>query len=426
MSIEIPLVEERASLARDFAFSRSASFAPAFALLMAPMAFAIAMTVDYSRKAQLTESIRSAADSALLAGARLNDADALRLATVQRYFDTQVPEVLKSKVSSSFTIDPAATKITGQIHVDIPTIFASILGSSASRVRLDVGVAIAKAQITALDVVMCIDATGSMSQTLNAVKTNATNFEANLNAELTKRGVRKFDLMRVRVIYYRDYGGNSNVKGAKMTVVDPSTGKSKSITTADPTYWNYVGDQPPLKASSFFPLPSQKAAFQTYVNPEAASGGGDLPESGLECVNEAMNSAWSKPGTTPVEIGKKLEATYPVIVVWTDAAAHRPSYSVSLKNPSYPVAADMPRNYIDLKKKWDNAAIINQNNKLLIFFGNPNLSSNDIDGKADGWQQLSSWTGFMVGGTLTQGNAQMVARLADAIASKVTMPTLTQ
>ena len=86
----------------------------------------------------------------------------------------------------------------------------------------------------------------------------------------------------------------------------------------------------------------------------------------------------------------------------------------------------MPRNYIDLKKKWDNAAIINQNNKLLIFFGNPNLSSNDIDGKADGWQQLSSWTGFMVGGTLTQGNAQMVARLADAIASKVTMPTLTQ
>ena len=74
---------------------------------------------------------------------------------------------------------------------------------------------------------MCIDATGSMSQTLNAVKTNASNFEANLNAELTKRGVRKFDLMRVRVIYYRDYGGNSNVKGAKMTVVDPSTGKSK-------------------------------------------------------------------------------------------------------------------------------------------------------------------------------------------------------
>ena len=62
-------------------------------------------------------------------------------------------------------------------------------------------------------------------------------------------------------------------------------------------------------------------------------------KSGLECVNEAMNSAWSKPGTTPVEIGKKLEATYPVIVVWTDAAAHRPSYSVSLKNPSYPVAA---------------------------------------------------------------------------------------
>lgn len=411
---------------RDLASSTSASFAPAFALMIVPTTFAMAMSVDYTRKAQLREAVRSAADSALLAGARLNDADALRIATVQRYFEAQVPETLKDKVNSSFSMDAGATKITGKITIDIPTLFAGILGSAASREHLDVAVAIAKPQTTALDVVMCIDATGSMSQTLNAVKTNASNFEANLSAELTKRSVRKFDLMRVRVIYYRDYGGNSNVKGSKITVIDPATGKSKSITTSDPTYWTYVGDRPPLKASGFFPLPLHKAAFQAYVNPEAASGGGDLPEAGLECVNEAMNSPWSVAGTTPVEIGKKLEATYPVIVVWTDAAAHRPSYSISLKNPTYPPPATMPRTFVDLKKKWDNPGIINQNNKLLVFFGNPGLSSNDVDGKADSWQQVSTWTGFMVGGTLTQGNAQMVARLADAIASKVVMPTLTQ
>lgn len=406
--------------------SSSGSFVPAFALLVVPVTFVMAMSVDYTRRAQLVESVRSAADAALLAGARLNDADGLRIATVERYFAAQLPEILKTRVTSAFTMDGAASKISGKIIVSIPTLFAEVLGAAATTVQFDVSVAVAKPQVTALDVVMCIDATGSMSQTLTAVKNNATNFEANLNTELSARGVRKFDLMRVRVIYYRDYGGNSSVSGSKITVTDPVTGKSKSITTSDPTYWTYVGDIPPLKSSSFFTLPAQKTTFQSYVNPESASGGGDLPESGLECVNEAMNSAWSVSGSTPVEIGKKLEAVYPVIVVWTDAAAHKPSYVISLKNPNYPAASNMPRNYVDLQKKWNDAKILNQNNKLLVFFGNPNLNSNDVSGQADGWQQVSKWTGFMVGGTLTQGNSQMVARLADAIASRVATPTLTQ
>lgn len=406
--------------------STSGSFLPAFALLILPVTFVMAMSVDYTRRSQLAESVRSAADAALLAGARLNDADSQRIATVERYFSAQLPDILKSRVNSAFTMDGAASKITGKIIVAIPTLFGNILGAAASTVQFDVAVAVAKPQITALDVVMCIDATGSMSQTLSAVKNNATNFEANLNTELTLRGVRKFDLMRVRVIYYRDFGGNSSVSGSKITVTDPATGKAKSITTADPTYWTYVGDPAPLKSSAFFTLPQQKTAFQSYVNPETASGGGDLPESGLECVNEAMNSAWSAAGSTPVEVGKKLEAVYPVIVVWTDAAAHKPSYVISLKNPNYPPAGTMPRTYADLQKKWNDPKILNQNNKLLVFFGNPNLNSNDVSGKADGWQQVSAWTGFMVGGTLTQGNSQMVARLADAIASKVATPTLTQ
>jgi hypothetical protein len=48
----------------------------------------------------------------------------------------------------------------------------------------------------------------------------------------------------------------------------------------------------------------------------------------------------------------------------------------------------------------------------------------DMDGQADGWLKVKEWPSFMVGGTLTEGNSQLVARLADAISSKILIPTL--
>jgi hypothetical protein len=84
----------------------------------------------------------------------------------------------------------------------------------------------------------------------------------------------------------------------------------------------------------------------------------------------------------------------------------------------------MPRTYDALRSKWDNPEVIDQNRKLLVFFGNPNLMGTDMDGQADGWLKVKEWPSFMVGGTLTEGNSQMVARLADAISSKILIPTL--
>jgi hypothetical protein len=199
----------------------------------------------------------------------------------------------------------------------------------------------------------------------------------------------------------------------------------KKLKASDPDYWTYVGDTPPMKQSSFYALPSQRSTFQSYVNAETAWGGGDLPEAGLECVNSAMSSSWAKIGDIPAGGSKPIDSIYPLIVVWTDAAAHKPSYSISLKNPNYPAATVMPRNYTDLKAKWNNPAVIDQAKKMLVFFGNPDLNSSDADGKADGWQQVKTWPGFMLGGTLTDGNTNMVSKIADAIASKIRTPTLT-
>ena len=137
-----------------------------------------------------------------------------------------------------------------------------------------------------------------------------------------------------------------------------------------------------------------------------------------------MSSPWAKIGDVPSGSTRPIDAIFPVIVVWTDAAAHHPNYSLSLKNPNYPSTAVMPRSYANLLAKWNNPSTIDQLHKMLIFFGTPDLVSTDRDGTADGWMQLEKWPGFVLGGTLGDGNAMMVSKIADAIAKKVLAPTL--
>jgi Flp pilus assembly protein TadG len=413
-----------------FAADRRGSLSPAFALLSVPMVLMVGMGVDYGNGVRTVSKLQAAADSAVLAAARLNDPDAGRAATALRYFEAQLDAATLAMVTTrQFNLAQDGNTVTGLVRADIPTSVSQIMGATMMSKTISSTAAIAKPDVRQLDLVFCIDATGSMSNTLNAVKTNALNLEANLNDELVRRGIAKFDAMRVRAIYYRDYGGNY-MNGTSSYTVSYWNGTrytSKTARPADADYWTYVGDVPPMKASNFFNLPGSRTDFQSYVNPETANGGGDLPEAGLECVNEAMDSPWAKVGETPAGGGAKpLQAVYPTIVVWTDAAAHKPSYSLSLKNPNYPAAAKMPRTYADLKAKWDNANVIDQNRKLLVFFGNPDQATNDRDGLANGWQTLKPWPGFMVGGTLTEGNSNMVTKLADAIASRVRAPTLTQ
>jgi Flp pilus assembly protein TadG len=417
-----PLRKSLAALMRD----TRGSFAPLFAVLAIPIAMAIAIGIDYNNTVRLRQKLQNAVDTAVLAASRLNDADNTRLAAAQRYFDAQIDTDLKAQiVDVSFTMDSKATNITGTVKANIRSFMPHALSKDSLEVNVKAVSAVAKPINRQLDVVMCIDGTGSMSATLTAVKNNALNFESNLNAELVKRNIPAFDAMRVRVIFYRDFGGYY-LSGSTTTTTVCSSGScsSKTIKNTDPNYWTYVGDLPPTRESTWFPLPAQRTNFSSFVNPETAWGGGDLPESGLECVNSAMSSAWAKVGDIPAGSSTPIDAIYPLIVVWTDAAAHKPSYSLSLKNPSYPDSTVMPRNYTDLLTKWNSASTIDQLRKMLIFFGNPDLNSTDRDGTADGWKQVKLWPGFYLGGTLSDGNSQMVSKIADVLATKVLSPTL--
>lgn len=175
-----------------------------------------------------------------------------------------------------------------------------------------------------VDMVFCIDATGSMEdfsgsqvKIINLVKQNALNFYTDLNRamEAKRKAVRQ---LRVRIVAFRDY-------------------------LAD-------GEQAML-VTDFFMLPQQAEQFEACVNSITAKGGGDAPEDGLEALAYAIKSKWTN------ETAKKRH----VIVVWTDASTHELGYGKA--SPYYPKG--MPQDMSELNDWWDD---MNENSKRLIMF----------------------------------------------------------
>lgn len=176
----------------------------------------------------------------------------------------------------------------------------------------------------AVDMVFCIDATGSMEDTsgsqqkiINMVKQNAINFYSDLTTSMTAKG-KSVRQLRVRIVAFRDY-------------------------LAD-------GDKAML-VTDFFLLPQQTAEFEACVNSIHADGGGDIPEDGLEALAYAIKSNWT------TDAAKKRH----VIVVWTDAGTHELGHG--RRSKYYPNG--MPQTFSELNDWWDD---MNENSKRLIMF----------------------------------------------------------
>ena len=129
-----------------------------------------------------------------------------------------------------------------------------------------------------VDIVMCIDATGSMNGILDTVKSNALNFYGDLINSMRKKGKQVND-MRIKVIAFRDY------------VADGENA---------------------MLATDFFRMPEEQEEFRDLVNTISACGGGDEPEDGLEALAYAIRTDWTRDG----------DKRRHVIVVWTDAPTH--------------------------------------------------------------------------------------------------------
>ncbi|MGW7355450.1 vWA domain-containing protein [Streptomyces sp. NPDC054802] len=182
----------------------------------------------------------------------------------------------------------------------------------------------------AVDIVLCVDATGSMFPVLDTVKRSALQFHDRLNDVMAKKG-KAISQLRLKVIAFRDFGDNA----------------SDAIEQTD-----------------FLHLPGQARDFESFVRGIDAGGGGDIPESGLEALALAINSPW--------ETG--LDRRRHVIVMFTDAPAH-PLGTVGVSAQSYP--AEIPRSLDDLFEQWGYArsqtAVMEQSAKRLVLFA-PDLA----------------------------------------------------
>lgn len=191
-----------------------------------------------------------------------------------------------------------------------------------------------------VDIVMCIDATGSMAPILNEVKANALS--------LYERFVDEMEMQ------------NKSVAGLRVKIIG---------------FRDYICDSEPMVESAFFNLPEQSRDLQDFIARIEACGGGDTPENAFEAIATALNSPWTTEGS------KRRH----VVVVFSDAPALPIGERADC--PSYP--RGLPRTMSELSSWWEGTNQMyrgtyqRQAGRLIAFV--PNDSS---------WTQLESWNRF--------------------------------
>jgi len=176
----------------------------------------------------------------------------------------------------------------------------------------------------AVDLVLCIDVTASMSGIIETVKRGATRFHERLAKAMAAKE-KPVGSLRVKVVAFRDFAA------------DPSD---------------------PVEVGGFWRLPGEVKEFRRFVSGLRASGGGDQPESGLEALALAIDSEWDL----------KAERRRHVIVMFSDAPAH--PLGVGRNRDRYPTG--MPEDIDALWDRWGRgrgtASVMDPNAKRLLIF----------------------------------------------------------
>ena len=188
-----------------------------------------------------------------------------------------------------------------------------------------------------VDMVFCIDVTGSMDNIIEIVQNNALNLYQDVKACMERKG-KHIDTLRVRIIAFRDY---------------------------------LADDADAMLVTNFFTLPQEADNLKKCVNSLVAKGGGDDPEDGFEALAYAIKSKWNS------DSGKKRH----VIVLWSDDDAHDLGYGK--ESDYYPKG--MAADFCELTTWWGDTyepGLMDQEAKRLILFA-PDMP---------GWKKVSdSW-----------------------------------
>ena len=167
-----------------------------------------------------------------------------------------------------------------------------------------------------MDIVMCIDATGSMHPIIEDIRANAREIYGKLVSELEEANATLSEF-RIKLILFRDYRIDSE----------------------------------PMVETKFFNLDDEVEEFYSFIDNIKIGGGGDFPENGLEALSLAINSDWN------TERGRKRQ----VIILWTDATAHPLGMDRLIE--FYP--ENMPKSLEELEESWNK---MDRRAKRLIIF----------------------------------------------------------
>ncbi|MBR5449047.1 MAG: VWA domain-containing protein [Clostridia bacterium] len=183
-----------------------------------------------------------------------------------------------------------------------------------------------------VDIVMCIDATGSMDAIIDEVKNNALTLYQRFVEEMGKKS-KSVAQLRIKVIAFRDFAVDSE----------------------------------PLVESEFFVLNEDGGAEALYafMDTIVASGGGDLPENSLEALAVALKSDWVRTGSIRRH----------VVMMFTDAAAIPLGDKAGC--PGYPEG--MPADIAELRDWWEGQEMESRAKRLLLFAPDMDPWSNMID-----------------------------------------------
>lgn len=184
---------------------------------------------------------------------------------------------------------------------------------------------------TYVDIVFCIDCTGSMAPIINTVKNLTLNLYDDLIKTMADTYQRRVETLRVKVIAFRDY---------------------------------YCDGNKAMQESRFFKLPEDKKEFHDFVASLTAMGGGDEPESALEAMALAMKSDWVKVSDPNREKARNA------VVIFTDASAHPLEKAAGGVTEYYP--KDMLKSYNELYEAWCGQGVpaysMNKDAERLVIF----------------------------------------------------------
>lgn len=458
-------------LFKKFTDSDSGNFLPIFGVLVFPLlTMTLGAAVDYSRMNNLQSRMQSASDIALLAATKAiqskkgNKTSAEINAILVDEFTPFFQANMRNQPDQTFTYSPVfnndTNKSTVKVGAQYKPVFMQLFGYDEIDIEVELTVSL-KVELNnyVIDIVMCIDATGSMQNTLNAAVSNAKSFNVDLRKEL---GMENNPALKVRVrpMFYRDWEDAIHQQG--LSPLDGGTDHVARYRSHDDVF-KYVNDFIDLDPNDPTKKDANSTQFRSFLDSEDAIGGYDLPEAAATCINQAVRSNWYDPESASskeyfnVASGAPINQPHapnnvnitviPVTVFWSDADISDPA-----KTNKY-IDSTQPNNWTDMESQiWHDASKIDQDGKILIRFGPENFP--DQGGGYDraydycienssfwdrwrcggwardyqdhpffnppqGWSVVEQWGDYTYGGSLNDGNANGAKIIGKKIKEKI-------